>query len=167
MDKTVLCYLERNNQYLMLFRNKKKNDLNGSKWIGVGGHLEKGETKEQALIREIKEETGLDIISFTYRGELLFINDDFEEIMYLYTSSDFKGELKECDEGELKYIDIDEVYDLPMWDGDRLFLPLIQQNKGVFEMSLGYDGDQLLDCIGPIYKQKKKGKKSGKRQKRN
>ena len=81
MDKTVLCYLEKDNQYLMLFRNKKEHDLNGSKWIGVGGHLEDGETKEEALYREIIEETGLRINSYIYRGELLFINDDFEEII--------------------------------------------------------------------------------------
>ena len=147
MDKTVLCYLERNNQYLMLFRNKKKNDLNGSKWIGVGGHLEKGETKEQALIREIKEETGLDIISFTYRGELLFINDDFEEIMYLYTSSDFKGELKECNEGELHWVDKDKIMDLNLWEGDRAFLPLLINSDKFIKMKLIYKQSNLVDVI--------------------
>ena len=147
MDKTVLCYLERNNQYLMLFRNKKKNDLNGSKWIGVGGHLEKGETKEQALIREIKEETGLDIISFAYRGELLFINDDFEEIMYLYTSSDFKGELKECDEGELHWVDKDKIMDLNLWEGDRAFLPLLINSDKFIKMKLIYKQSNLVDVI--------------------
>ena len=147
MDKTVLCYLERNNQYLMLFRNKKKNDLNGSKWIGVGGHLEKGETKEQALTREIKEETGLDIISFTYRGELLFINDDFEEIMYLYTSSDFKGELKECDEGELHWVDKDKIMDLNLWEGDRAFLPLLINSDKFIKMKLIYKQSNLVDVI--------------------
>ena len=147
MDKTVLCYLERNNQYLMLFRNKKKDDLNGSKWIGVGGHLEKGETKEQALIREIKEETGLDIISFTYRGELLFINDDFEEIMYLYTSSDFKGELKECDEGELHWVKKDKIMDLNLWEGDRAFLPLLINSDKFIKMKLIYKQSNLVDVI--------------------
>ena len=147
ITKTVLCYIKHNDDYLFLFRNKKEHDINEGKWIGVGGHLEKGETKEQALIREIKEETGLDIISFTYRGELLFINDDFEEIMYLYTSSDFKGELKECDEGELHWVDKDKIMDLNLWEGDREFLPLLINSDKFIKMKLIYKQSNLVDVI--------------------
>lgn len=83
MDRTVLAYIKKDNSFLMLFRNKKKHDINKGKWVGIGGHIEEGENKEQALIREIKEETGLDVIKYQYRGELLFVNNDFEEVMYL------------------------------------------------------------------------------------
>lgn len=144
MDKTVLCYLERNNQYLMLFRNKKKRDLNTLKWIGVGGHLEKGETKEQALIREVFEETGLRINSYDYRGELLFINDDFEEIIYLYTSKDFSGSMKECNEGELHWVNKDKVMNLDLWEGDKAFLPQLLNTKDFIRLKLLYKQYELV-----------------------
>lgn len=147
MDETVLCYLEKDNSFLMLYRNKRKNDLNQGKWIGIGGHLEKGETKEQALVREIKEETGLDLHSFCYRGELLFVNDDYEEIMYLFTSKDFSGELIQCDEGELSWINKDKVMDLNLWEGDRKFLPLLIDTDKFIRMKLIYSKDQLVKVI--------------------
>ena len=145
MEKTVLCYLEKDHQCLMLFRNKKKHDLNGSKWIGVGGHLEKGESKEEALYREIFEETGLTINSYEYRGELLFVNDDFEEIMYLYTSNDFSGKLKECDEGELHWVDKDKIMGLTLWEGDKAFLPLLINTKQFIRLKLIYKQSQLVE----------------------
>ena len=97
IDKTVLCYIKKDDSYLLMLRNKKHDDLNESKWIGVGGHIEKGEKKEEAVIREAKEETGLDLLAVTYRGEILFINDDYQEVMYLFTSDKFQGNLIECD----------------------------------------------------------------------
>ena len=145
MEKTVLCYLEKDHQCLMLFRNKKKHDLNGSKWIGVGGHLEKGESKEEALYREIFEETGLTINSYEYRGELLFVNDDFEEIMYLYTSNDFSGSLKECDEGELHWVNKDKIMELNLWEGDKVFLPLLINTKQFIRLKLIYKQYQLVE----------------------
>ena len=147
MDKTVLCYLEKDNQYLMLLRNKKKNDINALKWIGVGGHIEEGETKEEALIREVKEETGLVINSFIYRGELLFVNNDFSEIMYLFTSDDFAGNLIECDEGELKFIDKDKIMDLNLWEGDKTFLPLLINTNEFIKMKLIYENDVLKEVV--------------------
>lgn len=147
MEKTVLIYLIKDNCYLMLYRNKKKNDLNEGKYIGIGGHIEKGETKEQALIREVKEETGLLLNSFIYRGGITFINDKYKEIMYLYTSDDFVGELKECKEGSLSWIPIENVIDLPLWEGDKAFLDLLNNNESDFALTLIYHQDTLIKYI--------------------
>ncbi len=147
MDKTVLCYLHRGDKYLLLYRNKKKVDINEGKWIGIGGHLEPGETKEQALVREVKEETGLLINSFEYRGDLIFINDDYEEIMYLYTSDDFTGDIIECDEGELHWIDKGKILSLNLWEGDRTFLPKLLSTKEFIKMTLRYSKDQLIEVV--------------------
>ena len=145
MDITVLAYIKKDDSYLMLFRNKKHNDINQGKWLGIGGHLEKNETKEQALIREIKEETGLDVISYTYRGLLTFINKDYEEIMYLFTVEEFSGELIECDEGVLEFKKIDEIPTLNIWEGDKVFLDLIARDEPYFELTLIYDNDELKE----------------------
>ena len=150
MDYTVLCYLKKDNQYLFMLRNKEKNDLNEGKWIGVGGHIEPGETKEEALIREIKEETGFTIKSFSYRGEILFINNDYQEIMYVFTSDDFIGEMIECDEGELSWIDKDKILDLNLWEGDRYFLkPLLNSDK-MIKMEMRYKDKQLIGVKGGV-----------------
>ena len=147
MDKTVLCYLQKNDSYLFLYRNKKENDLNEGKWIGVGGHIEKGETKEDALKREIKEETNLDIRSFTYHGEIIFKNDDYEEVMYLYTSDDFLGEMKPCDEGELNWVKKTDIMNLNLWEGDKVFLPLLIEGKKDIKLTLIYSGKKLVKII--------------------
>lgn len=144
MDQTVLCYLYQDRSYLMLYRNKKKNDINQGKYVGIGGHLEPNETKEEALIREVKEETGLTLHSFDYRGELIFINGDYQEVMYLYLSKDFSGSLITCDEGELKWIDEKELLSLNMWEGDKYFLePLINTDEFI-KTTLIYDKDTLV-----------------------
>ena len=150
MDYTVLCYLKKDNQYLFMLRNKEKNDLNEGKWIGIGGHIEVGESKEEALIREVKEETGFSINSFTYRGEILFINNDYQEIMYVFTSDDYSGEMIECDEGELSWIDKDKILDLNLWEGDRYFLkPLLNSDKMIkFEMI--YKDKKLVEVKGGV-----------------
>lgn len=150
MDYTVLCYLKKDNQYLFMLRNKEKNDLNEGKWIGIGGHIEVGESKEEALIREVKEETGFSINSFTYRGEILFINNDYQEIMYVFTSDDYSGEMIECDEGELFWIDKDKIFDLNLWEGDRYFLkPLLNSDKMIkFEMI--YKDKELVEVKGGV-----------------
>ena len=150
MDYTVLCYLKKDNQYLFMLRNKEKNDLNEGKWIGIGGHIEPGETKEEALIREVKEETGFTINSFSYRGEILFINNDYQEIMYVFTSDDFTGEMIECDEGELSWIDKDRILDLNLWEGDRYFLkPLLNSDK-MIKMEMRYKDKQLVGVKGGV-----------------
>ena len=147
MDKTVLCYIEKDNSYLMLFRNKKKEDINKGKWIGIGGHLEKNETKEDALLREVKEETGLTLNSFIYRGEILFVNNDFKEVMYLYTSSDYSGEIIECDEGELKWISFKDIPSLNLWEGDRIFLPKLINSESIINLELYYENDKLIKVV--------------------
>ena len=147
MDKTVLIYLKQGHNVLLLHRNKKKNDLNHDKWIGIGGHIEKGESKEQAIKREVLEETGLKLLNASYRGEILFINNDYQEIMYLFTSSDFEGELIDCDEGELHWIDLEQVSKLNIWEGDRLFLDTLLNTEKTIKMSLRYNDDKLVDVI--------------------
>jgi 8-oxo-dGTP diphosphatase len=146
MKKTVLCYLKNNDSFLMLYRNKKANDINEGKWIGVGGHIEQGENKEEALIREVKEETGLTLFSFKEHAEILFKENDFEEIMYLYTSDDFAGNIIECDEGILKWIPINKIKDLPMWEGDYLFLDkIINNSDSYYKMKLVYKNGHLVE----------------------
>lgn len=144
MDKTVLAYIKNQDSYLMLFRNKKKNDMNQGKYMGVGGHIEEGETPDMALIREIKEETNLDVISYKLKGTLYFKNNDYDEIIYLYIVDSYSGEIKECNEGDLSFIKIKDVYNLPMWEGDKVFLPLLEKEE-YFEMSLIYDDDDLKE----------------------
>ena len=147
MDETVLCYIEKDHKFLMLYRNKEKNDLNHGKWIGIGGHLEKGETKEEALIREIKEETGLTLLSYKHRGNIIFQNEEYEEVMYLYTSDCFIGEVRECDEGELSWVDIDKVMSLPSWEGDKVFLPLLIHTDKFISLKLRYENDHLVEVM--------------------
>lgn len=144
MDKTVLCYLFKGDEVLLLYRNKKKNDINQGKWIGVGGHIEKGESPEEALNREVKEETGLTLKNYSKKGLLYFVNGNYEEVIYLYSSSSFIGELKECDEGELKYFPKNQIFDLPMWEADKIFLKYLLSNEPYFELKLIYEGDSLL-----------------------
>ena len=144
MEETVLAYIHKNNKYLLLYRNKKKNDINKNKWIGVGGHLEKGETSEDALKREIKEETGLDVLEYKKNGVVYFSNESCNEIMHLYTVSKTKGRLIECDEGVLKYFSKSEMLKLPMWEGDKIFLEYLLSNAPYFELKLEYRGDSLV-----------------------
>ena len=144
MDKSVLCHLKKDDCYLLLYRNKKKNDMNEGKWIGVGGHVEENETIDQAAIREIKEETGLDVHSLSCCGEVLFINDDYQEMMYVYEITDFSGKLIECDEGELRWIPIKDIYNYPMWEGDKAFLPKVINHEPYFKMAVTYHKDKLV-----------------------
>lgn len=142
--ETVLAYIEKDNSYLMLLRNKKKHDINANKWIGVGGHLEKEETPEDALIREIKEETGLDVISYSKKGLIHFNYDDISELMHLYVINDFKGEFIECDEGTLKWIKKSDLFSLELWEGDKIFLKKLINNEPYFELELNYLKDKLI-----------------------
>ena len=144
VPETVLAYIEKDEAFLMLFRNKKKNDINANKWIGVGGHLEKEETPEDALYREIKEETGLDVIFYQKRGVIHFNYDELSEIMHLYVVSKTSGELIDCNEGTLKYIPKNEVLNIPIWEGDKIFLKKILSNDLYFELELNYQQDTLV-----------------------
>lgn len=144
--KTVLCYLEKDGQYLMLHRNKKKNDYNEGKWIGVGGKIE-AESIEAALLREVKEETGLTLKSYTFYGEVIFHQNNYKETMYLYHSSDFEGDLKKTSEGVLKYVPIKDVFDLNLWPGDVLFLNKLIMKERFSKLELYYEEDLLVKHI--------------------
>ena len=142
---TTLCYLEKDEKYLMLHRTKKKNDINKGKWLGIGGKLESGETPEECLKREVQEETGYKLNSYEFRGLVIFnYNDDEPLFMYLYTSSDFSGNQHECDEGNLKWIPKKEIFDLKLWEGDKIFLELLFKNTPFFYLTLNYENDHLL-----------------------
>lgn len=159
-ERTTLGYLERDGRYLMLYRNKKKDDLNAGKWVGIGGHLEEGESPLQCFKREVLEESGLTVNSAHYLGQIDFLNDAYPpERMYLFVSSDFTGEVRECDEGELSFIPRDEVMSLPLWEGDKAFLPLLDPKGRPFKMKLLYSGDRLIRVVGPLYPKGKKRKK--------
>lgn len=146
MKQTTLCYLERDNQYLMLHRVKKANDASHDKWIGVGGKCEANESPDECMIREVWEETGLSVTQWNYRGIVTFISDVWPcEYMHLFTCSAWTGEEKECDEGDLQWIDHQQLFDLPLWEGDRIFLRLIMDPwQPFFSLKLEYHGDQLV-----------------------
>ena len=146
MKNTTLCYIEKDNKYLMLRRSNKKNDGSQGKWMGIGGHFEEGESPYDCVVREVKEETGIELLAPQYRGIVTFNSDEYEsEQMHLFTCSDFCGELADCNEGELHWIDKKEIYNLPMWEGDSVFLNLLEKRSDFFALKLCYDGETLTD----------------------
>ena len=148
MRQTTLCYIERNGQYLMLHRTKKEHDASQGKWIGVGGKCEKDESPDECMLREVFEETGLNITSWHYRGIVTFISDIWPcEYMHLFTSNEWHGELTDCNEGELQWIDKTSVFDLSLWEGDRIFLKLLlDDDQPFFSLKLTYEGDNLMSA---------------------
>ena len=148
MKMTTLCYLERGDEYLMLHRTKKENDENHDKWIGVGGKFESGESPEDCMRREILEETGLTVADYRYRGIVTFVSDIYEtEYMHLFSVTDWTGEARECDEGELAWIKKQKLFDLTLWEGDRIFLRLLQEDAPFFSLKLTYRGDELTEAV--------------------
>lgn len=147
MKMTTLCYIEKEGKYLMLHRVKKHHDINAGKWIGVGGHVENGETPEECLLREVKEETGLTLTAYRLRGLVTFLSDACEaELMCVFTADAFDGELIECDEGELAWVEKSDVLALPTWEGDRVFLErLLSGDERFFSIKLRYEGDKLVE----------------------
>ena len=147
MKMTTLCYIEKDGCYLMLHRTKKEKDINKGKWIGVGGHAYDGETPEECLLREVKEETGLTLTSYKFRGLITFISDECEpELMCLFTADGFKGEQCVGAEGDLAWIDKSQVAGLPTWEGDAVFLKLLLEGeKRFFTLKLRYEGDKLVE----------------------
>lgn len=147
MKMTTLCYIENNDCYLMLHRTKKKKDVNKDKWIGVGGHAEGNETPQECLLREVKEETGLLLTSYKFRGLITFISDEYEaETTCLFTADGYTGELITCDEGELEWVKKSDVPQLPTWEGDAQFLKLLlEDEKRFFAMKLRYEGERLVE----------------------
>ena len=148
---TTLCYLEKNDSYLLLHRIKKQNDINKDKWIGVGGHFEDFESPDECLVREVFEETGLKLNSYQFRGIVTFVSHDSGEKMYeymcLYTSSDFSGNMIDCDEGKLEWVKKTDMKKLNFWEGDYIFLDLIEKNEPFFSLKLEYKNGSLEKAI--------------------
>ena len=143
MLETTLCYIEAEGSYLMLFRNKKTDDVNAGKWIGLGGKIETGDRPDECLIREVREESGLILKRYQYRGIVDFCSDGWQERMHLYTADLFSGELTECNEGRLEWIPKAHLENLPLWEGDRVFLNLIKEDSPFFHLTLFYEGERL------------------------
>ena len=148
MKLTTLCYIEQDEKYLMLHRVKKKNDQSHDKWLGVGGHFEDGESPEECVLREVKEETGLALTDYRYRGLVTFVSDQCEcEYMHLFTATGYEGVMTECDEGELVWIPKSEVYNLNLWEGDKIFFRLLEEDEGFFTLKVRYEGDKLVESV--------------------
>ena len=142
---TTLCYIENENQYLMLHRIRKKNDVNHDKWIGVGGKFERGESPEECLLREVKEETGYTLTSWKYRGIISFVyGEDIVEYMSLYTADKYEGTQIDCDEGVLEWVDKDKISELNLWEGDRIFFRLLDERDDFFSLKLVYNTEDVL-----------------------
>ena len=147
MINTTLCYIQRGEEYLMLHRIKKENDLNKDKWVGIGGKFLDKESPEDCLLREVEEETGLTLTSYRYRGIVTFVSDRWPtEYMHLFTASSFCGELRECDEGVLEWLPKDQLLNIPRWEGDDLFLKLIWEDAPFFSLKVCYEGDRLVSA---------------------
>ncbi|MBR4083036.1 MAG: 8-oxo-dGTP diphosphatase [Lachnospiraceae bacterium] len=145
---TTLCYIEKDNCYLMLHRVKKEQDINKDKWIGIGGHFEEKESPEDCLLREVKEETGLMLTSYRFRGIITFVTDCYEtEYMCLYTSDDFVGELSVCTEGDLEWVPKSKLRELNLWEGDYIFLELLEKREEFFSLKLFYEQDKLIEAV--------------------
>ena len=143
--ESTLCYIEKDGKYLMLHRTVKENDVNKDKWIGVGGHFEHGESPEECLLREVKEETGYTLTSWKYRGLVTFVyGEDVVEYMSLYTADGFEGEPAPCDEGELEWIDKEKIWSLELWEGDKVFFRLLDEGREFFSLKLVYDENDVL-----------------------
>ena len=147
-NMTTLCYIEKENQYLMMHRVKKEKDINKDKWVGIGGHFEEDESPEECLLREVSEETGLKLLNYRLRGIITFISDRWQtEYMFLYTADRFEGEVGSCDEGNLEWVDKARVYELPIWEGDKIFFRLLEQDAPFFSLKLRYMGEELTEAV--------------------
>ncbi len=148
MKLTTLCYIEQKGCYLMLHRIKKAHDVNRDKWIGVGGKFKDDETPEECLLREVREETGLTLLNYRFRGILTFIADGWEsEYIHLFTADKFEGTLTDCREGHLEWVPKDRIEQLPIWEGDKIFLRLLLKDSGFFSLKLSYQGDTLTNSV--------------------
>ena len=148
MKNTTLCYIERGGAYLMLHRVKKEHDENRDKWIGVGGKFEDKESPEDCLLREVREETGLTLTRYAYRGIVTFVSDLWPtEYMHLFTADGFTGDLRPCDEGDLEWVPKERIADLPIWAGDKIFLRLLTEDVPFFSLKLCYEGERLVQAV--------------------
>lgn len=148
MKHTTLCYIEKDDSYLLLHRVKKGNDCNKDKWIGIGGKLMENESPEEGILREAKEETGLTLTELRYCGLVTFVSDIWEgEYMHLFHATGFEGELTDCDEGTLEWVKKEAFHRLPQWEGDRIFLRLMEQRVPFFSLKLCYEGEHLQSAV--------------------
>lgn len=145
---TTLCYIEQDGAYLMLHRIKKEQDMNRDKWIGIGGKFEEGESPEDCVLREALEETGLTLEEPEYRGIVTFVSEEYgTEYMHLFWADKFSGEIKTCDEGVLEWISKEKLMSLPMWEGDKIFLRLLDEKCPFFSLKLCYRGSTLTEAV--------------------
>ena len=148
MLNTTLCYIEKDSSYLMLHRTKKINDVNKDKWVGIGGKFEDGESPEDCLLREVKEEVGITLLSYSYRGIVTFVSDRYPtEYMHLFTATEFTGEVSACNEGEPVWVEKSKVTSLPIWEGDKIFFDLLNENRPFFSLKLRYEGEHLAEAV--------------------
>lgn len=148
IENSTLCYIEKDGAYLMLHRIKKKNDINKDKWIGVGGKLEEGESPFDCVVREAFEETSLRLKDPVYRGIVTFVSDGaYTEHMHLFTCCDFEGEPCECSEGVLEWVKISKIEELPIWEGDKIFLKLLKSGEPFFSLKLIYEAGRLVESV--------------------
>ena len=148
MLQTTLCYIEKQDSYLLLHRVSKKNDMNKDKWIGIGGKFEDKESPEDCLLREAREETGLTLTSYRLRGIVTFVSNEYPtEYMFLYTADEYEGEIGECKEGTLEWVKKKDMYGLNLWEGDKIFLKLLEEKYPFFSLKLSYEGDQLAEAV--------------------
>lgn len=152
MKLTTLCYIEKDDKYLMLHRVKKVNDENHDKWIGVGGKFEPGESPEDCLLREVKEETGLTLTKYSLRGIVTFVSDEYgTEYMHLFTATEYEGSLQSCEEGELVWIPKTDIEQLNLWEGDKVFFQLLEESEDFFSLKLRYEGEKLAETAVTRY----------------
>ncbi len=149
MKQTSLCYIENNGKYLMMHRTKKENDENSGKWIGIGGKFMEKESPEECMLRETFEETGIRVSNWQYKAIVTFVSDVYEtEQMHLFTAVSDTDGFSECAEGELRWINKNEIFSLNLWDGDRIFLRLMEDEKmPFFSLKLEYEGDKLILAV--------------------
>lgn len=146
MRLTTICYIEKDGAYLMLHRTKKKNDQSHDKWLGVGGKFEDGESPEECMLREVREETGLTLTDYRFRGIVTFVSDEWEtEYMHLFTATGYTGEITPCPEGKLEWVKKEDVLGLNLWQGDRLFLKRMNKSEDFFSLKVEYEGEKLTD----------------------
>lgn len=151
MKLTTLCYIEKDNQYLMLHRTKKEKDQSHDKWLGIGGKIEQDESPEDCMKREILEETGFTVTSYTFAGVITFVSDVWEtEYMFLYVVDGFTGEMITCDEGDLQWIPKQDVMKLNLWEGDRIFINRLLKEEYGFSIRYVYKGDELVRLTGTV-----------------
>ena len=145
MRNLTVCYIQKDNKYLMLHTTKKNNDINKDKWIGVGGKIEDKESPEECIVREVKEETGLTLLNYKLRCIITFTSTVAEtEYIYVFTSDKFTGEIIECNEGDLEWVEKSKIDNLNVWEGDKIFHKKILNDEGFFTLKVDYDENKLI-----------------------